>query len=370
MSKYNSWPQHVSLPGSLPAAFGVGLWQAVGGTLIRVSPSTLESEALLEGLLEYNPDALGKHFLIIGRQIQTFGRGYVDFLAIDATGTVWVIELKRNTTARAVVGQIVDYGTWVTTLSREEIIRIFRHYRQGAQLEDAFYEHFGIALPDDLNTAHRLLIAAVSVPEVTYWNVQYLRSFGVPIEIVLFQHFNINGSTILARVLPTRDHDFISEQIDPIQPPSKTSGGSAPGKEPQGSRSRGTRVYHYRNGLYEAHSQAREFWDTYRLRFEWNFLLPGFLVALHEKWRSEERAAGRARPALTEELLMQRLRDIVDESGDWKYTHRSPVHLTRVADPLAEYCGFTHDGSKASTRGLWRTGASRKRTGETKVPKK
>ena len=358
MSKYNSWPQHVSLPGSLPAAFGVGLWQAVGGTLIRVSPSTLESEALLEGLLEYNPDALGKHFLIIGRQIQTFGRGYVDFLAIDATGTVWVIELKRNTTARAVVGQIVDYGTWVTTLSREEIIRIFRHYRQGAQLEDAFYEHFGIALPDDLNTAHRLLIAAVSVPEVTHWNVQYLRSCGVPIEIVLFQHFNINGSTILARVTPTQNDDFTRSQPGPVQPLSKTSRDSAQGNEPLERRSSRTRAYHYRTGLYEAHSQAREFWDTYCLHFEWDFLLPIFLIALHKKWRSEEREAGRPRAVLTEEIFMQRLRDIVLESGDWKYTHLSPPHLMTAFEPLAEYCGWTHDGSKTSTRGLRRTRAS------------
>ena len=369
MNTYN-WRLHASLPGTSPEALGVRLWQVVGGALIGVSPSTLESEALLESLLEYNPDVLGQHLLIIGRQVQTFGDAYLDLLAIDASGIVWVIELKRNTTARAVIGQIVDYGTWVTTLTRAEIIRIFRHHRQGAQLEEVFLKHFGRALPDVLNAAHRLLIAAVSVPEVTNQNVDYLRSCGVPIEIVLFQHFKINGSTILARVMPTRNDNFISGQTGPTQPPSRTSGGSAPGNEPHGSRSRGTRVYHYRNGLYEAHSQAREFWDTHRLRFEWDFLLTDFLVALHEKWRGEERAAGRPRPALTQEVFMQRLRDIVDESGDWKYTHLSPTHLTKVTEPLAEYCGWSHDGSKASTRGLWRTRVSRKRTGETKVPKK
>ena len=334
------------------------LWQVVGGALIRVSSSTLESEALLESLLEYNPDVLGHHLLIIGRQVQTFGDAYLDLLAIDASGTVWVIELKRNTTGRAVIGQIVDYGTWVTTLTRAEIIRIFRHHRQGAQLEEVFLEHFGRALPNVLNTAHRLLIAAVSVPEVTSRNVQYLRSCGLPIEIVLFQHFNINGSTILARVTPTLNDDFTRSQPGPVQPLSKTSRDSAQGNEPLERRSSRTRAYHYRTGLYEAHSQAREFWDTYCLHFEWDFLLPIFLIALHKKWRSEEREAGRPRAVLTEEIFMQRLRDIVLESGDWKYTHLSPPHLMTAFEPLAEYCGWTHDGSKTSTRGLRRTRAS------------
>jgi hypothetical protein len=344
--------------------FEVRLWRADGDALTRVIPSTIESEKLLENLLESDPSLLGEHLLIIGRQVETSDHGFVDLLAIDAFGTMWLIELKRERTQRAVIGQIVDYGTWVITLSRDEIIRIFRHYRHGARLEDAFYEYFGKALPNDLNKTHRLLVAAVSVNEITRQNVHYLQGFDVPIQVVLFQHFEVNGVTFLARAVPTRGEASLRPQRNmslaalgshkvPAESDESPKAGSIP-----------TRLYDYRTGLYEAHRQARDFWERYCLRFKWDFLLPSFLFARHEKWRSKERAAGRPRLALPVHVLMQRLRDIVRESGDWQYTQASPPHLMTAFEPLAESLrGWEPDGSKTPTRGFRRIRA-RQRPGE------
>ena len=41
---------------------------------------------------------------------------YIDLLAIDADGNLHVLELKRDKTPRDVVAQVLDYGSWVTTL--------------------------------------------------------------------------------------------------------------------------------------------------------------------------------------------------------------------------------------------------------------
>jgi RecB family endonuclease NucS len=48
----------------------------------------------------------------------------VDLLAIDANGTVIIIELKRDKTPRDVVAQAIGYASWVVTLADYQLIDI------------------------------------------------------------------------------------------------------------------------------------------------------------------------------------------------------------------------------------------------------
>lgn len=178
----------------------MGLWRAEGDKLSRIVTSPIGLEAQLETYIESDPSILGEPLLIIGRQIPTAHGGYIDLLALDDSGTVHVIELKRDKTPRDVTAQALDYGSWVSTLSRSDIASIFENYKPGSALEEAFAEALNETLPEDVNATQVFTIVAASVDAVTERIVRFLNEdYGVPINVVFFRHFIDNGAVYLAR---------------------------------------------------------------------------------------------------------------------------------------------------------------------------
>lgn len=182
-------------------ALEMGLWRADGDKLSRITPTAVGLESQLENYIESDPAMLGEGLLIIGRQVLTAHGGFIDLLAVDETGAVHVIELKRDKTPRDVTAQALDYGSWVATLGRAEIIDIFTVYKKGTiAFEEAFAEQFGETPPEELNATQVFTIVAASVDSATERIVRFLNEdFGVPINVVFFRHFEDNGASYLAR---------------------------------------------------------------------------------------------------------------------------------------------------------------------------
>lgn len=182
-------------------AVELGLWRADGDKLTRVTSSVVGLESQLENYIESDPSVLGAELLIVGRQVPTAHGGYIDLLAIDESGAVHVIELKRDKTPRDVTAQTIGYGSWVASLGRPDIVDIFTSYKQGrVAFEEAFAERFGEAPPDDLNATQVFTIVAATVDSATERIVRFLNEdFGVPINVVFFRHFEDGGSSYLAR---------------------------------------------------------------------------------------------------------------------------------------------------------------------------
>src|SRR5699024_4930943 len=130
---------------------------------------------------------LGIRLLIIGSEVITPHGKRVDLLAIDADGNLHVLELKRDRTPREVVAQVLDYGSWVSTLSRDDVIDIAEKFLD-EPFESAFEEVFGAAPPDELNSEPQLTVVASSLDASSERIVTYLRSFGVPINAVFFTY--------------------------------------------------------------------------------------------------------------------------------------------------------------------------------------
>lgn len=181
-------------------AIEMGLWRANGDKLSRITPTSIGLESQLETYIESDPTMLGETLLIIGRQIPTAFGGFIDLLALDETASVHVIELKRDKTPRDVTAQALDYGSWVSTLSRSDIQGIFEQYQPGTALEAAFAERFNETLPEEVNAAQTFTIVAASVDAATERIVRFLNEgFGVPINVFFFRHFIDNGASYLAR---------------------------------------------------------------------------------------------------------------------------------------------------------------------------
>lgn len=178
----------------------MGLWRVDGGEPHRLDPLVVPLERQLEDMLEKDPSMLGEPLLLIGRQVPTAYGAFIDLVAIDGDGAVHVLELKRNRTPREVVAQALDYGSWVSTLSHQQVLDTFAAYRPGVVFEQAFSEVFGDAPPDALNTAHRLTVVAAEVDPATERIISYLNSgYGVPVNVVFFRYYQDGERAYLAR---------------------------------------------------------------------------------------------------------------------------------------------------------------------------
>ena len=158
----------------------------------------MPQESQLEDFLAKDPALLGTRLLVIGRQVRTPYNSYIDLLAIDAEGTLHVLELKRDRTPRDVVAQVLDYGSWVSTLERDDVIDLAGDYLD-RPFEPVFAEVFDTPVPDEFNSEIELTVVAAQLDPSSERIVTYLRGFGVPINAVFFTFLEDDGRQYLAR---------------------------------------------------------------------------------------------------------------------------------------------------------------------------
>lgn len=138
--------------------------------------------------------------MLVGRQIATSYGKFIDILAMDVSGNLSIIELKKNRTPREVVAQLIDYASWVQSLSYEDIAAIYTEKNPGKKLEEGFDSTFGASLPEQINQSHELIIVASELDPSTERIISYLaNNFGVPINAVFFRFFRDEGRDYLAR---------------------------------------------------------------------------------------------------------------------------------------------------------------------------
>lgn len=176
----------------------MGVWRIDEQEPRRLTSVTLPSEKDLEVFLERDPSLLGEKLLVIGRQVRTPHGKYIDLLGMDVDGNLNVLELKREKTPRDVVAQLLDYGSWVSGLDRDAVIRLAgEHLRR--DFEVAFEQVFGVAPPDEINSELRLTIVTTDLDASTERIVGYLREFRVPINAVFFSYLEDGDRQYLAR---------------------------------------------------------------------------------------------------------------------------------------------------------------------------
>ncbi|WP_250442932.1 hypothetical protein [Actinotalea sp. C106] len=178
----------------------MGMWRIDEGVPRRLTSAMLPSERTLEDFLEQDPTLLGHRLLVIGRQVRTPHGKYIDLIAIDDEANLHVLELKRDRTPRDVVAQVLDYGSWVTTLGRDEVIAMANdHLGSRGPFEVAFEGAFQTAPPDELNSDQRLTVVATGLDSSSERIIEYLAGFGVPINAVFFSFMQDEDRSYLAR---------------------------------------------------------------------------------------------------------------------------------------------------------------------------
>jgi RecB family endonuclease NucS len=106
------------------------IW-TVGDKPTPLPVTRLETEQLLEDMIENDPRILSEQWMLIGRQEHTPTGGRIDLLAIAPDASLVLIELKRDKTPRDIVAQALDYATWVQDLKPDRIAQIYRNFSNG-----------------------------------------------------------------------------------------------------------------------------------------------------------------------------------------------------------------------------------------------
>ncbi len=148
-------------------AESIALWAVRDGRLLRVNAGAIDRERRLEDWIESHPDVLGERLLPIGRQIRTAFGGIIDILALDSEGRCVAIELKRGKTPRDIVGQALDYISWVHKLSDADVRKLIA-VNIGSPFADLYRERFGARNPPtELNSDQRMMIVCTDTDEAT-----------------------------------------------------------------------------------------------------------------------------------------------------------------------------------------------------------
>lgn len=210
----------------------ISVWQITDGKLEQINKSMaevgLKETEHLEKWIKTNPIILGQDILIIGEQVRTKS-GPLDFLGIDKSGNLIVIELKRDKLPREVLSQAIDYVSDVASWDLDKIDEIcLKNTEQG--IEDYLNEHFGDIDLDNLiiNGTQRILLVGFAVDEALERMIEWLsNNYGVSINALILKYIRTQSNeNLLARTM------IIPEDVEKERSPKRSIKFKPPSDEP------------------------------------------------------------------------------------------------------------------------------------------
>ncbi len=182
-------------------------WQIINGKLTHVSSSLIENGRKekddLEQWIKSNPEILGNEIAIIGQQVYTKS-GPLDFLGIDRSGNLVIIELKRDRLAREVLAQAIDYASDVATYEPSylnEICEKFTNQKLGDYLTEKFpetnFEEVAV------NQTQRLLLVGFTIEEPLHRMIEWLsEKYSLAINAIILHYVKTkSGDELLSRTV-------------------------------------------------------------------------------------------------------------------------------------------------------------------------
>ena len=186
----------------------IKVWEIANGKIVsRDSAAFSDShrEDELEEWITQSPDILGEKLLIIPRQLIIPEVGRLDILGMDENGKLVIIELKRDLGPREAVAQGLDYASWLSSASKEEVLAHANQYLQtqlgdtGRDLPLAFEETFGKSLPEWVCQNHKVILVAAGLDASAERIVNYLARKSVDINAVFFNYAELSDEQIIVR---------------------------------------------------------------------------------------------------------------------------------------------------------------------------
>lgn len=161
------------------------------------------------------PECLGEDLLIIQEEFAGFEetRERLDLLALDKQGNLVIIENKLDDSGRDVTWQALKYASYCSSLSREQIIRIYQEYLdkqedQGGNAEENL-QQFLDEEEFELNkgSAQRLILIAGDFRKEVTSTVMWLLNYGLRIQCFKVELFQEGEQLYLSfdQIIPVKD---------------------------------------------------------------------------------------------------------------------------------------------------------------------
>lgn len=169
----------------------------------------------LQKWIEKNPNCLGEDLLIIQQEFDGFSdtNERLDLLALDKMGNLVIIENKLDDSGKDVTWQAVKYASYCSSLSKNEIIKIYQKYLGSSGNAESklteFFEGKGI---DEISlntgvTSQRIIMVAANFRKEVTSSVLWLSNFKMRIQCFKVSPFVLDEQMFLniEQILPTKD---------------------------------------------------------------------------------------------------------------------------------------------------------------------
>ena len=247
----------------------IKLWamDGAGGATPLPPAQQTDTERLLETTLLNHPDLLMPGLTLVGRQNRT-ETGPLDLLGIDQDGRLTLFELKRGQLNRNAISQIIDYGSWLESMTDDELAQYIADNSgaRGTPNIDYFPEWYAENrnAQDLTELRHvRLVLVGLGVDDTTTRMTQYLADRGVDLSLLTFHGYTHNGQTLLARQMPVEAPSEPDETVH-HRPRRRRPG-----------RAERRNLLEQRIDAYAAQNpEVRELWDAILKMFRENFHNP------------------------------------------------------------------------------------------------
>ena len=167
----------------------IGIWEidpaSGAGTKLEIN-TRVDTEEMLEAVLVANPRMLMGGLTLVGRQVPV-ETGVADLLGVDENGRLVVFELKRDKLTREAVAQILDYSSYLDTLSDSELATLIAEHsgKHGINKITDFEEWYGSQGGDSIRPV-RMVLVGLGIDTTAQRMVDYLAGRGIDIRLVTF----------------------------------------------------------------------------------------------------------------------------------------------------------------------------------------
>ncbi len=163
-------------------------------------------------ILEYDSE-----LLIIQKEFDGFENTNrrLDLLALDSNGNLVIIENKRDDTGADVTWQAINYASFCSTLTKQDVISIYRDYLEKYNEEHCTEEEVNQKINDFLDNkvtvypsdTQRIILVAHNFRKEVLSASQWLNSNGLDITCIRFTPYQFNDALLLDvdRILPQEE---------------------------------------------------------------------------------------------------------------------------------------------------------------------
>ena len=196
-----------------------------------------ERRDIQEWVVAANPGILGDDLLIVGKEFSGFDRTNerLDLLAVDSSGRLVIVELKRDDTGADAHWQAIKYASYLHNAKSEVIVRMVAEYWNESESDAAtrLLRHLNADDFNDLNRDQRIILAshrfAPEVISAALWVNQKapVEDLITCIKLIPYQDTQTDALYLQAStIIPVPGVDDYVIGVGPSLPPSSATSGS------------------------------------------------------------------------------------------------------------------------------------------------